>query len=502
MNTKKFNIFLEKKDNLLSHSPSQQHSKKKLSARERIELLLDKNSFVEHGLFVKHNSKDFDMDKKDIPFDGVITGYGTIFNRSVFVFSQDFTAAGGSLGQMHAKKILNIQKLALKAKVPLIGIQDSGGARIQEGVDSLAGYGEIFQNNINSSGTIPQISLIMGPCAGGAVYSPALTDFTIMVNDTSFMFITGPDVIKEVNKENVTYEELGGSQVHTEITGACDNTYFNDLDAIIATKKLFSFIPQSCYELTKNIKYSEFNKDLSFLNSFISENSLEPYDMNHIITSILDNEDFHEIKKEFAKNIIIGFGRIEGETIGIVANQPLESAGCLDINAARKAARFIRFCDCFNIPIISFVDTPGFLPGLEQEHGNIIQHGAKLLYSYGEATVPKITIITRKAYGGAYIVMGSKHLNSDVNYAWPTAEIAVLGSKPAAKILFKNIKEDMIQENIKKYEEKFLSPYLAAEKGYIDAIIKPEETRSFIIKNLKILSNKKKLIKKHDNLPL
>ena len=500
----------EKKDKIKNGCPDgidAQHKKGKLTARERIDILLDKGSFQEFGIFVKHRSTNFGLDKKDLPCDGVITGYGTIFGRPVYVYSQDFSVAGGSLGEMQAQKITALQKRAMETKCPIIGINDSGGARIQEGIDALAGYGNIFQNNIDASGVIPQISLIMGPCAGGAAYSPALTDFTIMSRGTSYMFITGPNVVKATTGEDISFEELGGADTHTQISGVADLAFDNDMDTIEQTRILFSYLPLSNIDNSQNIDLSDdCTRECMILDSIIPEDPTVPYDMKEIINNVVDNGDFFEIQKDFAKNIIIGFARIIGRTIGIVANQPMEMAGCIDIKASRKAARFVRFCDAFNIPIVSLVDVPGFLPGAEQEHGAIIRHGAKLLYAYGEATVPKVSIVLRKSYGGAYIVMGSKHLNNDLNYAWPNAEIAVLGAKQAGEILFKKkcTSEEEYNQKLKEYSDKFLNPYYAASRGYIDDVIKPSKTREVIHRSIELLLNKKqqKLWKKHDNLPM
>lgn len=484
-----------------------QHEKGKLTARERIDVLLDKGSFQEFGIFVKHRSNLFGLDKKNIPCDGVITGYGTIFGRPVYVYSQDFSVAGGSLGEMQAEKIISIQKKALENKIPIIGINDSGGARIQEGIDALAGYGKIFQNNINLSGVVPQISLIMGPCAGGASYSPALTDFIIMSKNTSFMFITGPNVVKQTLGEDISFEELGGVKIHTEVSGVADLFFDNDIETLMQTRVLFSYLPLSNTDNSQNVDFSDLvTRKSEILNSIIPENKNTPYDVKNVIFNIVDNGDFFEIQESFAKNLVIGFARIMGRTIGIIANQPMEIAGCLDVKSSQKGARFVRFCDAFNIPIVSLVDVPGFLPGKEQEHGAIIKHGAKLLYAYGEATVPKISVILRKSYGGAYIVMGSKHLNNDINLAWPTAEIAVLGAEQAGEILFKKHCKDKKEydEKIKEYEDKFLNPYYAASRGYVDDIIEPSKTREYIHRGIEMLLNKKvqKPWKKHDNLPL
>ena len=476
---------------------NKQHDSGKLTAIERIKVLLDPNSFEEIDARVKHRCQNFDMENKVFIGDGVITGSGTINSRLVFIYSQDFTIMGGSLGEMHSKKIVKVISLALKLRVPIICINDSGGARIQEGIDSLKGYGDIFQKNVEASGIIPQISVIMGPCAGGAVYSPALTDFIFMVKHTSYMYLTGPGIVKTATHEEVTHEELGGAQIHMKKSGLVDYVADNDIECLQMVRKLFDYLPSS--NVSKAPKYKTHDPagriDV-LLETLIPEDSTKPYDMNIIITKIVDEEDFFEIKKNFAKNIITVFARFGGYSVGIVANQPMEIAGCLDIDASVKAARFVRFCDAFNIPIISLVDVPGFLPGKHQEHKGIIKNGAKLLYSYAEATVPKITIIVRKAYGGSYIVMGSKHLNSDINLAWPSTEIAVMGAKSAIKLLKKT--------TIEEYEQKFASPDIAASRGYIDGIINPRYTRSIICKYLSILKNKinEKPWKKHDNLPL
>jgi propionyl-CoA carboxylase beta chain len=484
-----------------------QHTSGKLTARERLEVLLDPDSFEEYGMFVEHRCNDFGLAKKKTPGDGVITGSGTINGRLVFVYSQDFTVLGGSLGEAHAEKICRIQDMAMKVGAPVIGINDSGGARIQEGVNSLGGYGEIFQRNVDASGVIPQISLIMGPCAGGAVYSPALTDFIFMVKNSSYMFVTGPEVVKTVTHEVVTREELGGAETHTVKTGVADLAFNNDIEALLQARRLINFLPLSNREpVPQRVTHDYADRlDLS-LNTLVPENPNKPYNMHELINRVVDESDFFELQPDFAKNIIIGFGRMEGKTVGFVANQPMHLAGCLDISASRKAARFIRFCDAFNIPIVTFVDVPGFLPGVSQEHDAIIKHGAKLLYAYAEATVPKITVITRKAYGGAYIVMNSKHLKGDINYAWANAEIAVMGPKGAAQILFREYAND--PEKMKKlteeYVDKFASPFAAAARGFIDEVIRPQNTRWRICRALTLLKNKedKKPWKKHDNLPL
>lgn len=484
-----------------------QHSRGRLTARERLEVLLDPDSFEETGLYVEHRCNDFNMSEKRHSGDGVVTGCGTINGRLVFIYSQDFTVMGGSLGEAHAKKICQIMDKAIQVGAPLIAVNDSGGARIQEGVDSLAGYGEIFQRNIDASGVIPQISVIMGPCAGGAVYSPALTDFTIMVEDSSYMFVTGPDVVKTVTHEVVTQEDLGGANVHHSKSGVAHLTFKNDIEALLQVRRLVNFLPSSNQSEIPKISTDDNvdRVDIS-LNTLVPENSNQPYDMLELVEKILDEGDFFEIQKGYAKNIIIGFGRLRGETIGIIANQPLNLAGCLDIKASEKAARFIRFCDAFNIPIVTFIDVPGFLPGTDQEHNGIIRHGAKLLYAYGEATVPKISVITRKAYGGAYIVMNSKHLQGDVNYAWANAEIAVMGPEGAVEIIYKNESKDpdLKNQKVEEYKEKFASPFIAASRGFIDEVIRPQNTRKRICRSLDILKTKKvvKPYKKHDNLPL
>ncbi len=484
-----------------------QHSKGKLTARERLEVLLDPDSFEEYGLYVEHRCSDFGLEDKKHPGDGVVTGQGTINGRLVFVYSQDFTVMGGSLGEAHAKKICEILDKAIQVKAPVIGINDSGGARIQEGVDSLGGYGEIFQRNIDASGVIPQISVIMGPCAGGAVYSPALTDFTVMVEDSSYMFVTGPDVVKTVTHETVTQEELGGASVHGAKSGVAHFSFVNDIEALLQVRRLVNFLPSSnVAELPKiNVDDDDDRIDVA-LNTLIPDNPNQPYDMKELVEKIVDEHDFMEVQEKYATNILTGFGRLQGQSVGIVANQPMNLAGCLDIKASEKAARFIRFCDAFNVPVITFVDVPGFLPGTDQEHSGIIRHGAKLLYAYGEATVPKITVITRKAYGGAYIVMNSKHLKGDVNYAWSNAEIAVMGPEGAVEIVFREDAKDPIKkaEKVAEYREKFASPFVAASRGFIDEVIRPQNTRKRLCKSLQILKNKKvnKPWKKHDNLPL
>lgn len=505
------NLEQENRQALLGGGPEKiksQHSKGKLTARERLEVLLDTGSFEEIGMFVEHDCINFGMENKKFYGDGVITGHGTINGRLVFVYSQDFTVLGGSLGYRHAQKIRDLIDKAIQAGAPVIGINDSGGARIQEGVDSLAGYGDIFDANVRASGVIPQISMIMGPCAGGAVYSPALTDFVFMVDDVSYMFVTGPSVVKNVTGEDVSQDELGGSDVHTATTGVADLAFANDIQALLEMRRFIGFLPLSNSQpAPTRLTYDAPDRIEMSLNTLVPSNPNKPYDIKELIEVIIDENDFFELQPEFAKNIVIGFGYMAGQPVGIVANQPLQLAGCLDIKASRKAARFVRFCDSFGIPIITFVDVPGFLPGTDQEYNGIIKHGAKLLYAYAEASVPKITIITRKAYGGAYIVMGSKHLGGDINFAWHNAEIAVMGAESAVDIVYskqiagnKNLREEKIQE----YNQTVLSPFIAAKKGYIDDIIEPQETRSKICKALNMLRQKKstKRDKKHGNIPL
>ncbi len=484
-----------------------QHDKGKLTARERIEVLLDPDSFEEFDMFVEHRCTHFGMEENKIPGDGVVTGHGTINGRLVFIYSQDFTVYGGSLSETNAIKICKIMEMAMKVGAPVIGINDSGGARIQEGVDSLGGFAEIFQRNVLASGVVPQISLIMGPCAGGAVYSPALTDFIIMVRGSSYMFVTGPDVVKTVTHEVVTQEDLGGADTHTHKTGVADLAYNNDIEALLQTRRLFNFLPLSNKAGVPSRPTSDPADRVEMsLNTLVPSNPNRPYNMKELLERVTDEGDFFEIQPDFAKNIIVGFGRMEGHTVGFVANQPMFLAGCLDIDASRKAARFVRFCDAFDIPLVTFVDVPGFLPGTSQEHNGIIKHGAKLLYAYAEATVPKITVITRKAYGGAYDVMSSKHLRGDVNYAWPSAEIAVMGPKGAVEIIFRGSlqNQDEAEAKVEEYKKKFASPFVAASRGYIDDIIRPQNTRWRICRSLSILRKKnlQNPWKKHDNLPL
>ena len=482
-----------------------QHAKGKLTARERIDALLDEGSFEGLDMFVEHNAVDFGMEQQRIPGDGVVTGSGTIHGRLVYVFSQDFTVFGGSLSERHAQKICKIMDMAMKVGAPVIGLNDSGGARIQEGVASLAGYAEVFQRNVLASGVIPQISLIMGPCAGGAVYSPAMTDFIFMVKDSSYMFVTGPEVVRTVTNEVVTQEELGGAITHTTRTGVADVAFENDVEALTAAREFFSYLPENNRSGVPHRPCDDpWDRREDSLDTLIPASANQPYDMHELVRKVLDEGEFFEIAPAHAANIICGFGRVEGRTVGVVANQPTVLAGVLDINASRKAARFVRFCDAFSIPIVTFVDVPGFLPGTAQEHGGIIKHGAKLLFAYAEATVPKITVITRKAYGGAYDVMASKHLRGDLNYAWPTAEIAVMGAKGAVEIIFRGLSPEEIAEKTREYEERFANPFVAASRGYIDEVIYPHSTRRRIALGLRKLRNKQleNPWKKHDNLPL
>ncbi|CUH85868.1 acyl-CoA carboxylase subunit beta [Thalassovita mediterranea] len=484
-----------------------QHAKGKLTARERIELLLDEDSFEEFDMFKTHRCTEFGMEADKPAGDGVITGWGTINGRMVYVFSQDFTVFGGSLSETHAQKICKIQDMAIQNGAPIIGLNDSGGARIQEGVDSLAGYAEVFQRNIMASGVVPQISVIMGPCAGGAVYSPAMTDFIFMVKDTSYMFVTGPDVVKTVTNEVVTAEELGGASTHTKKSSVADAAFENDVEALAEVRRLVDFLPLNNREKPPvRPFFDEPGRIENSLDTIVPENPNTPYDMKELITKVADEGDFYEIQEDYAKNIITGFIRLEGQTVGVVANQPMVLAGCLDIDASRKAARFVRFCDCFEIPILTLVDVPGFLPGTSQEYGGVIKHGAKLLFAYGEATVPKVTVITRKAYGGAYDVMASKHLRGDFNYAWPTAEIAVMGAKGATEIIHRADlgDADKIAAHTKDYEDRFATPFVAAERGFIDEVIQPKSTRRRVSRAFASLRNKqlKNPWKKHDNIPL
>ena len=484
-----------------------QHAKGKMTARERIDLFLDDGSFEEWDMFVEHRCVDFGMDKSKVPGDGVVTGYGTVCGRLVFVFSQDFTVFGGSLSAAHAEKICKIMDHAMKVGAPVVGLNDSGGARIQEGVDALAGYADVFQRNVLASGVIPQISMIMGPCAGGAVYSPAMTDFIFMIKDSSYMFVTGPDVVKTVTHEEVTAEDLGGAMTHSRKSGVADLAFENGVEGLLMLRRFINFLPSSnkekppvwpCNDPAERVERS--------LDTLIPSEPNKPYDMKELIFKIVDEGDFFELQPEYAANIVIGFGRMEGSTVGIVANQPMILAGCLDIASARKAARFVRFCDAFNIPIITFVDVPGFLPGTSQEYGGIIKHGAKLLYAFAEATVPKVTLITRKAYGGAYDVMSSKHLRGDVNFAWPTAEIAVMGPKGAVEIIFRKDAGDpeKIHQKTDEYAKRFANPFVAGSRGFIDDVIMPRHTRKRICRSLAMLKNKKLVNpwRKHGNIPL
>mgnify|MGYP003855294331 CR=1 FL=1 len=488
-----------------------QHAKGRLTARERLDILLDEGSFEELDAYVTHNCADFGMADQKIPGDGVVTGSGTINGRLVYVYSQDFTVFGGSLSEAHAMKICKVLDNAMKVGAPVIGLNDSGGARIQEGVASLGGYAEVFQRNVLASGVVPQISLIMGPCAGGAVYSPAITDFIFMVKDSSYMFVTGPDVVKTVTNEVVTQEELGGAMSHTTKSGVADNAFENDIEALLSVRDFFDYLPENNRSgAPERPTEDPWDRIEPSLDTLIPPSANQPYDMHELIRKTVDEADFFEVQPGHAANVIIGFGRIEGRTVGIVANQPMVLAGVLDINSSKKAARFVRFCDAFDIPIVSFVDVPGFLPGTAQEYGGIIKHGAKLLFAYAEATVPKITIITRKAYGGAYDVMASKHLRGDLNYAWPTAEIAVMGPKGAVEILYKreiaeaSDPQAAMDARVAEYTEKFANPYNAAARGYVDDVIDPRDTRPRLIEALDALRGKRDRNppKKHGNLPL
>lgn len=489
---------------------SKQHEKGKLTARERVDLLLDAGSFEEIGMLVTHRSSDFGMEKQQYPGDGVITGYGTVNGRLIFLFAQDFTVFGGSLSETHAEKICRIMDLALENGAPVIGLNDSGGARIQEGVNSLGGYAEIFFRNTISSGVIPQISAIMGPCAGGAVYSPAITDFIMMVEGTSYMFVTGPNVVKTVTNEEVSFEDLGGASAHARKSGVTHLTAGNDYDCILKLKKLLSYIPQNCEETVPDIPYEFGTEERPDLGALIPDSAQQPYDIKEVIDGIVDVETFFEIHAEYAENIVIGFARIGGKSIGIVANQPYHLAGVLDVNSSKKAARFVRFCDSFNIPLLVLVDVPGFLPGTDQEWSGIISSGAKLLYAFSDATVPRVTLITRKAYGGAYDVMNSKHIRADFNFAWPTAEIAVMGAKGASEIIFKREIQQAadpaakLAEAEQAYADKFANPYRAAERGFIDEVIDPVDTRKKLIKAFFMLSEKvtSRPRRKHGNIPL
>lgn len=484
-----------------------QHKKGKFTARERLTILLDPNTFEEWDPFVEHNCHDFGISKQRYLGDGVVSGYGKINGRPVLVFAQDFTVFGGSLSAANAQKICKILDKAIDLGLPVISLKDSGGARIQEGVASLGGYADVFYRNVKASGVIPQISVIMGPCAGGAVYSPAITDFTFMVEHTSYMFVTGPDVVKTVTGETIDSENLGGASVHSRTSGVAALSFSNEYEALMQVRHLFDFLPQNNREQPQPIATTDpAQRYDQSLNKLIPENPNQPYDIKELILKVIDNRDFFELHPHFAENIVTGFARIDGRTVGIVANQPLVLAGCLDINSSRKAARFIRFCDCFHIPIVTFVDVPGFMPGIDQERNGIIVHGAKLLFAYAEATVPKITVITRKAYGGAYDVMSSKHIGGDINYAWPSAEIAVMGAKGAVEIIFRKDLDNIerIQELTTEYQEKFANPYVAARLGYVDDVIEPAMTRQRLCSALELLASKKQSLpaKKHDNIPL
>ena len=487
-----------------------QHQKKKLTARERVMYLLDEGSFEEIGALVTHRTKDFGMENQKFYGDGVVTGYGTIDGRLIYVFAQDFTVFGGSLSETHAEKICKIMDMAVNVGAPIIGLNDSGGARIQEGVRSLGGYADIFYRNVQASGVIPQISAIMGPCAGGAVYSPAMTDFTLMVQDTSYMFVTGPNVVKTVTNEEVTSEELGGASVHSSKSGVAHKTSANDVECLEDVKILLSYLPQSNKEFAKDLEFKLQDEIRDNLSDIVPDNSNKPYDMHQVIEGIIDTDSFYEIHKDYAENIIVGFARLGGKSVGVVANQPLFLAGVLDVNSSKKAARFVRFCDCFNIPLLVLEDVPGFLPGTDQEWNAIITNGAKLLYAFSEATVPRITVITRKAYGGAYDVMNSKHIGADMNFAWPNAEIAVMGAKGAAEIIFKreiissNNPEAKWKEKEAEYADLFANPYSAAERGFIDEVILPKDTRRKLIKAFSMLENKEvnRPNRKHGNIPL
>ena len=484
-----------------------QHAKGKLTARERLEILLDQDSFQEWDMFVEHRAVDFGMEEQKIPGDGVVTGYGKINGRLVYVFSQDFTVFGGSLSEAHAEKICKVMDHAVRNGAPLIGLNDSGGARIQEGVVSLGGYAEVFQRNVLASGVVPQISLVMGPCAGGAVYSPAMTDFIVMVEDSSYMFVTGPNVVKTVTHEEVTAEELGGASTHSRKSGVADLTFKNDTEALLMTREFLSYLPQNNKEKTPTVPTKDpIERVEHSLDTLIPDDPAKPYDIKEVINKIADEGDFFEIQPNYAQNIVIGFIRLNGSTIGVVGNQPLVLAGCLDIDSSIKGGRFVRFCDAFNIPLLTLVDVPGFMPGTSQEHGGIIKHRAKLLFAYAEATVPKVTLITRKAYGGAYDVMSSKHIRGDINFAWPSSEIAVMGPKGAVEIIFKQDigDEEKIEKRTNEYREKFANPFIAASRGYIDDIVLPYQTREKLCHSFEMLKNKEQSNpwRKHDNIPL
>jgi propionyl-CoA carboxylase beta chain len=484
-----------------------QHKRGKLTARERLELLMDKSSFEEFDMFVEHRATDFDMDKTKISGDGVVTGWGTVNGRTVFAFAKDFTVFGGSLSETHAQKITKIQDMAMKARAPIIGLFDAGGARIQEGVAALGGYGEVFKRNVMASGVIPQISVVMGPCAGGDVYSPAMTDFIFMVKDTSYMFVTGPDVVKTVTNEVVTAEELGGAIVHTTKSSVADGAYENDVECLLQMRRLIDFLPSGAAAGPPEWpSFDDIEREDPSLDTLVPDNPNKPYDMKELVLKVVDEGDFFEISEAFARNMVTGFGRLAGRTVGFVANQPMVLAGVLDADASRKAARFVRFCDAFDIPIVTYVDVPGFLPGTAQEYGGLIKHGAKLLFAYSQCTTPLITVITRKAFGGAYDVMASKHIGGDINYAWPSAQIAVMGAKGAVEIIFRADLSDpeKIAARTREYEERFLSPFAAAERGYIDDVIMPRSTRKRLVRALGMLRGKRVEMpaRKHDNLPV
>jgi propionyl-CoA carboxylase beta chain len=484
-----------------------QHKRGKLTARERLELLMDKSSFEEFDMFVEHRATDFAMDKTKISGDGVVTGWGTVNGRTVFAFAKDFTVFGGSLSETHAQKITKIQDMAMKARAPIIGLFDAGGARIQEGVAALGGYGEVFKRNVIASGVIPQISVVMGPCAGGDVYSPAMTDFIFMVKDTSYMFVTGPDVVKTVTNEVVTAEELGGAVVHTTKSSVADGAYENDVECLLQMRRLIDFLPSSAAAGPPEWpSFDDIEREDPSLDTLVPDNPNKPYDMKELVLKAVDEGDFFEISEAFARNMVTGFGRLAGRTVGFVANQPMVLAGVLDADASRKAARFVRFCDAFDIPIVTFVDVPGFLPGTAQEYGGLIKHGAKLLFAYSQCTAPLITVITRKAFGGAYDVMASKHIGGDINYAWPSAQIAVMGAKGAVEIIFRADLGDpeKIAARTREYEDRFLSPFAAAERGYIDDVIMPRSTRKRLVRALGALRGKRVEMpaRKHDNLPV
>src|SRR5579859_4906296 len=484
-----------------------QHKRGKLTARERMELLMDRDSFEELDMFVEHRSNDFGMEKSKIAGDGVVTGFGTVNGRTVFAFAKDFTVFGGSLSETHAQKIVKIQDMAMKARAPIVGLFDAGRARIQEGVAALGGYGEVFKRNVIASGVIPQISVIMGPCAGGDVYSPAMTDFIFMVKDTSYMFVTGPDVVKTVTNEVVTAEELGGASVHTTKSSVADGAYDNDVECLLQMRRLIDFLPANAFAgVPEWPSFDGIEREDPSLDTLVPDHPNKPYDIKELILKVVDEGDFFEISQAFARNMVTGFGRLAGRTVGFVANQPMVLAGVLDADASRKAARFVRFCDAFEIPIVTFVDVPGFLPGTAQEYGGLIKHGAKLLFAYSQCTVPLITVITRKAFGGAYDVMASKHLRGDINLAWPTAQIAVMGAKGAVEIIFRREMDDpaKIAKRTTEYEERFLSPFVAAERGYIDDVIMPRATRPRLARALAMLRGKTVELpgRKHDNLPV